>query len=44
MKLTSYIHVVGGGYYGVNISGKVDSHVYVINSGSEINKPTIAKK
>jgi len=36
MKLTSDIHVVGGGYYGFNISGKLDSHVYVINSGTEL--------
>jgi hydroxyacylglutathione hydrolase len=36
MKLTNDIHVVGGGYYGFNISGKLDSHVYVINSGTEL--------
>ena len=36
MKLTSDIHVVGGGYYGFDISGRLDCHVYVINSGSEL--------
>ena len=36
MKLTSDIHVVGGGYYGFNISGRLDCHVYVINSGTEL--------
>ena len=36
MKLTSDIYVVGGGYYGFNISGRLDCHVYVINSGTEL--------
>ena len=36
MKLTSDIHVVGGGYYGFSISGRLDGHVYVINSGTEL--------
>ena len=36
MKLTSDIHVVGGGYYGFSISGRLDCHVYVINSGTEL--------
>ena len=36
MKLTSDIHVVGGGYYGFDISGRLDCHVYVINSGTEL--------
>ena len=36
MKLTSDIHVVGGGYYGFGISGRLDCHVYVINSGTEL--------
>ena len=36
MKLTSDIHVVGGGYYGFSISGRLDCYVYVINSGTEL--------
>jgi glyoxylase-like metal-dependent hydrolase (beta-lactamase superfamily II) len=36
MKLTSDIHVVGGGYSGFGISGNLDCHVYVLNSGSEL--------
>ena len=36
MKLTSDIHVVGGGYYGFGLSGRLDCHVYVINSGTEL--------
>lgn len=36
MKLTSDVHVVGGGYSGFGISGNLDCHVYVLNSGSEL--------
>ena len=36
MKLTSSIHVVGGGRFGFGISGELDCHVYVLNSGSEL--------
>lgn len=36
MKLTSTIHVVGGGRFGFGISGELDCHVYLINSGSEL--------
>lgn len=36
MKLTSTIHVVGGGRFGFGISGELDCHVYLINSGNEL--------
>ena len=36
MKLTSDLHVVGGGYFGFGISGRLDCHVFVLNSGSEL--------
>ncbi len=36
MKLTSDLHVVGGGYFGFGISGYLDCHVFVINSGTEL--------
>ena len=36
MKLTSDLHVVGGGYFGFGISGALDCHVFVLNSGSEL--------
>ena len=36
MKLTSDLHVVGGGYFGFGISGSLDCHVFVINSGDEL--------
>ena len=36
MKLTSDLHVVGGGYFGFGISGNLDCHVFVLNSGSEL--------
>ena len=36
MKLTSDLHVVGGGYFGFGISGRLDCNVYIINSGSEL--------
>ena len=36
MKLTSDLHVVGGGYFGFGISGRLDCNVYVVNSGSEL--------
>ena len=36
MKLTSDLYVVGGGYFGFGISGRLDCHVLVINSGSEL--------
>ena len=36
MKLTSSIHVVGGGRFGFGISGELDCHVYLLNSGSEL--------
>ena len=36
MKLTSDLHVVGGGFLGFGISGYFDCHVYVLNSGSEL--------
>jgi glyoxylase-like metal-dependent hydrolase (beta-lactamase superfamily II) len=36
MKLTSDIHVVGGGRFGFGLSGVLDCHVYLINGGSEL--------
>lgn len=36
MKLTSDLHVVGGGYFGFGISGRLDCNVYIVNSGSEL--------
>jgi glyoxylase-like metal-dependent hydrolase (beta-lactamase superfamily II) len=36
MKLTSDMHVVGGGNFGFGISGKLDCHVYLVNSGTEL--------
>ena len=36
MKLTSDIHVVGGGNFGFGLSGSLDCHVFVLNSGSEL--------
>lgn len=36
MRLTSDIHVVGGGRFGFGLSGPLDCHVYVLNSGSEL--------
>ena len=36
MKLTSNIHVVGGGRFGFGISGALDCHVYVLNGGDEL--------
>ncbi len=36
MRLTSDLHVVGGGYFGFGLSGHLDCHVYVLNSGSEL--------
>ncbi len=36
MKLTSDIHLVGGGYFGFGLSGQLDCHVFVLNSGSEL--------
>ena len=36
MKLTSDLHVVGGGYFGFGISGPLDCHVFVLNSGDEL--------
>ena len=36
MKLTSDLHVVGGGYFGFGLSGRLDCHVFVLNSGSEL--------
>ena len=36
MKMTSDLHVVGGGYFGFGLSGYLDCHVFVLNSGSEL--------
>jgi glyoxylase-like metal-dependent hydrolase (beta-lactamase superfamily II) len=36
MKLTSDLHVVGGGRFGFGLSGILDCHVYVVNGGSEL--------
>lgn len=36
MKLTSDLHVVGGGYFGFGLSGHLDCHVFVLNSGDEL--------
>ena len=36
MKLTSDLHVVGGGYFGFGLSGRLDCHVLVLNSGDEL--------
>ena len=36
MRLTSDLHVVGGGYFGFGISGELDCHVFVLNSGGEL--------
>jgi glyoxylase-like metal-dependent hydrolase (beta-lactamase superfamily II) len=36
MKLTSDIHVVGGGRFGFGLSGILDCHVFVLNGGSEL--------
>jgi hydroxyacylglutathione hydrolase len=36
MKLTSDLHVVGGGRFGFGLSGILDCHVFVLNSGSEL--------
>ena len=36
MKLTSDLHVVGGGYFGFGLSGRLDCHVFVLNSGTEL--------
>ena len=36
MKLTSDLHVVGGGYFSFGLSGRLDCHVFVLNSGSEL--------
>ncbi|MCY3834129.1 MAG: MBL fold metallo-hydrolase [Chloroflexi bacterium] len=36
MKMTSDLHVVGGGYFGFGLSGTLDCHVFVLNSGDEL--------
>ena len=36
MKLTSDLHVVGGGYFGFGLSGYLDCHVFVLNSVNEL--------
>ena len=36
MRLTRDLHVVGGGRFGFGLSGRLDCHVYVVNSGSEL--------
>ncbi len=36
MKLTSDLHVVGGGYFGFGLSGHLDCHVFLLNSGGEL--------
>ena len=36
MKLTSDLHLVGGGHFGFGLSGQLDCHVFVLNSGSEL--------
>lgn len=36
MRLTSDLHVVGGGYFGFGLSGHLDCHVFVLNSGGEL--------
>ncbi len=36
MKLTSSVHVVGGGRFGFGISGALDCHVYLLNGGDEL--------
>lgn len=36
MKLTNEIHVVGGGWSGFGILGRLDCHVYLINGGTEL--------
>ena len=36
MKMTSDLHVVGGGYFGFGLSGHLDCHVFVLNSGDEL--------
>jgi glyoxylase-like metal-dependent hydrolase (beta-lactamase superfamily II) len=36
MQLTQEIHVVGGGWSGFGISGRLDCHVYLLDGGSEL--------
>lgn len=36
MKLTTDVHVVGGGDYAFNLSHRLDCHVYVVNGGDEM--------
>src|SRR5258706_11377844 len=36
MRLTRDVYVVGSGYFGFNLSGPLDCHVYVIDGGSEL--------
>jgi glyoxylase-like metal-dependent hydrolase (beta-lactamase superfamily II) len=36
MKLTHFVHVVGGGRFGFGLSGRLDCHVYLLNGGSEL--------
>jgi hydroxyacylglutathione hydrolase len=36
MKLTSQVHVVGGGRFGFGLSGALDCHVYLLNGGDEM--------
>lgn len=36
MKINDHLYVVGGGDYGYNLSNKLDSNVYVIDTGDEL--------
>lgn len=36
MKINNHLYVVGGGDYGYNLSNKLDSNVYVVDTGEEL--------
>src|ERR1700753_175397 len=36
MKINSHLYIVGGGDYGYNLSGRLDSNSYVIDTGEEL--------
>src|SRR5512139_2833178 len=36
MKINEHLYVVGGGDYGYNLSNRLDSNVYVIDTGDEL--------
>lgn len=36
MRLTPEVYLVGGGNFGFNLSDAFDSHVYIVDGGSEL--------